>query len=692
MQLMWAKPLYWVVSSFLLLYLLGANVVFAQSMPEQTRGASAQVVIWAFHDVHDQSAAENGKDPYGMTAQNLATLFDWLQRHQWTPVSLRHIRDAQAGKITLPENAVLLSFDDGLKSTYSQVFPLLKAYNYPALVAVQTGWIEQVNAGQSAEYSHEDYPTKLATTVEYNGKKMDAQAFISWADIQNMHRSGLIEFATHTHDLHQGILANPQGNMQPAAITRQYDPKTGTYENTAAYQLRIKSDLQRSQAAFKKYANIDIDAIVWPYGAASPEAEHIAASIGLKSSFLLGNIKSNISAERNSYPRFLVSENPTPSELMLEIERAEQRRHEAQRVVQIDLDYMYDTNPEQFNRNLSSLLDRIKSLNIRTVYLQAFADPDADGTASALYFPNRHLPVRADIFNRVAWQLKTRAGVRVYAWLPLLSFDLKDPQQQQRLAVQVKTEQGLKPSWHDYRRLSPFLPEAMQIVGDIYADLGQNTSAIDGILIHDDAYLNEQEDQAACLPQARLPKDNSAITDCDALSPRDKTMTLIDFSHHVIQRLQYHQNLSNSFKTARNLYARPVLEPTAEARFSQALVPFMDHYDEVALMAMPYLDGTTIEPQTWLADLAQKVKAQSVQHMAQQSKVIFELQTYDWRKKKWIEGKVLRDWLKVLTQQNIAHLAYYPDDVYHNLPDLESIYQGISLNSFPYTPKGAKIK
>ena len=51
--------------------------------------------------------------------------------------------------------------------------------------------------------------------------------------------------------------------------------------------------------------------------------------------------------------------------------------------------------------NLDTLLDRIKALQISHVFLQAFADTDADGAAEALYFPSRHLPMRDDLFNRV---------------------------------------------------------------------------------------------------------------------------------------------------------------------------------------------------------------------------------------------------------------------------------------------------
>ena len=55
------------------------------------------------------------------------------------------------------------------------------------------------------------------------------------------------------------------------------------------------------------------------------------------------------------------------------------------RAAQIDLDYIYDPDPVAQERNLGVLLDRIQALEISHVFLQAFADPDADGGAERLF-------------------------------------------------------------------------------------------------------------------------------------------------------------------------------------------------------------------------------------------------------------------------------------------------------------------
>ena len=89
-------------------------------------------------------------------------------------------------------------------------------------------------------------------------------------------------------------------------------------------------------------------------------------------------------------------------------------RHRPQKIAHVDLDYIYDTDVRQMNRNIDALIDRISKLGVNTVYLQAFADPDGDGTADAVYFPNRRIPMRADLFSRVSWQLCVENNRVVY--------------------------------------------------------------------------------------------------------------------------------------------------------------------------------------------------------------------------------------------------------------------------------------
>src|SRR3546814_1135116 len=113
--------------------------------------------------------------------------------------------------------------------------------------------------------------------------------------------------------------------------------------------------------------------------------------------------------EGDALPRLLVANDPRLADFAMEVVGLEERQN--LRAVHVDLDYVYDPDPAQTDRNLGILVQRIADMGVNTVFLQAFADPEGEGLVRSLYFPNRWLPMRADLFNRVAWQQIGRAHV-----------------------------------------------------------------------------------------------------------------------------------------------------------------------------------------------------------------------------------------------------------------------------------------
>ena len=327
------------------------------------------------------------------------------------------------------------------------------------------------------------------------------------------------------------------------------------------------------------------------------------------------------------------------------------------------------------------MIERIKELQISHVFLQAFADPDADGAADALYFPNRHLPVRADLFSRVAWQLKTRSDVRVFAWLPLLAFRSKefDPAWQ----VVEQSADGRKPDPDSESRLSPFHPEARRVIREIYQDLATYAD-FDGILFHDDGRLNENEDASAAAMDSyrRQFGDDFEISlahgdpELGKRWSRFKTRTLIDFGNELIWILRQQQP---ELKTARNLFAPAALDESSETWLAQSLDLFLESYDYVVLMAMPYLENDD-DPDRYLERLAVAV----ARHDGGLERTIFELQAIDWRTGTAIPATILYRQMRRLQAAGVKHLAYYPDDFVADRPALDQLRQGISLADYPF--------
>jgi hypothetical protein len=75
---------------------------------------------------------------------------------------------------------------------------------------------------------------------------------------------------------------------------------------------------------------------------------------------------------------------------------------------------MYAPSEDEQEVLLGKVIDRIHAFKPNTVLLAAASAVPGAG----VYFPTDRLPVRADMFSRVAWQIRSRAGVAVYPYLP----------------------------------------------------------------------------------------------------------------------------------------------------------------------------------------------------------------------------------------------------------------------------------
>lgn len=418
--------------AFSLALACGGNAAFPGEWPADS------FAIVCYHDVRDHLAER--PDSYTLETGQLAVQFTWLRENGYHVVSFGDVVAARREHRALPQKTVVLSFDDGLASVYTRVFPLLKAFRYPAVVGLVGAWLAEPAAGQPSP----EYPDATLTRSD----------FLRPDQILEMQRSGLIEFASHTYAMHRGVPANPQGNLEPAAVTHQFTPNGGGYESDAAHTLRVGHDLVRSSEDIARLSGVRPRIVVWPYGAHDANTDRLASAAGMPYGMTLELGLNTPDVPLQSLRRILVTEDFTAAALARALE--ETPRAEPLRMIRVSLDTVYDEDPVRQEAKLSRLLDRVQALGPNTVVLQAFAGPGPDGRARALYFPNRLLPVRADLFNRVAWQLRTRTGVAVYGWLPLFDF-----------ALPAQT------------------PDPRAAIAQIYADFSQN-APIQGLVFSED--------------------------------------------------------------------------------------------------------------------------------------------------------------------------------------------------------------
>lgn len=649
-----------------------ANARVALSLmppPDTDDGLTFRVL--AIHDIRDDLRADISTvaDTCAISTATLGTIFAWLKAKDYRPVSVDQIVASRNGGPRLPPRAVLLTFDDAYKSQFTKAFPLLRQYNYPALIGVVTRWTDTPQ-GQPIRISHKSV--------------MPPGYFMSWDDLREMAGSGLVEIASHTHDMHHGALANPQGNELPAASARLYDAGLQRYETAAEYYARVHGDLNRSVDLIREKSGVTVRSAVWPYGMYNETLVKASQDLGMRVHFTLDDGPNTPDVPLTKIRRLLVSYDWDVGTLIGQMRSSSAYRGErnpVERVVNVSLDEVYDASPEKAEEKLSRLLDRIKDLEPKSVYLKAYSDPDGSGVARALYFPNRHLPMRADLFNRVAWQLITRTGVQVYARMPLLAFALPAGHPAADRLVESAGAGAPGAPGNRVRRLSPFDETARATIRDIYDDLTCYAS-FNGIVFGEDATLGAYEDAGAAALDAYaswgLPRDLGEIHASDALTRqwvKRRGEHLTAFTNQLTERVRAYQGGGNVL-TARAISAEALLDADAERNFSQSLAAFVANYDFVSLAVSDA--GASERIGGGALDRLAKIVAKEPGAV---SRTVFELPAIDRRSSRPVDARDLRAQMKRLTAAGIVHLGYGPDDFLANRPDLTVLRDVMSVQS-----------
>lgn len=443
-----------------------------------------QFVTLTFHDVRDDVENQTDRDMYAISTKNLAQYLAWIKKEGWKPIRLEDVWAARQKQQILPERAVLLTFDDGALSSYSKVYPLLKQYNIPAVFAIPTSWI---NGNTQAGY--EAYG---------QGNLMN------WNQMREMQKSGLVEFVSHSNDLHKGIQANPQKNMEPAAIVREYFPQLNRYETDAEYKTRVVEDLKKSKQVLDHELGIDTKAIFWPYGAVTPEAEEFAKQAGLPMSFSLGSVVSLADSVR-TYQRSLIMNNPEPEQIHQDMNdfiiNSKAPYKQRKSFVRMNASELVSSSLAESEERLGNLLNQVQALKTSHLLVPAVADTDADGQYDLAFFPNTQIKQQQDVLNRLVWQTRTRIGNRVYAELP----------------VQLELKQGIS-------------------LATLTADLLKNNTSLEGLVI-------DTQDQLACA----VEKAN-----WDA-SCEQQLQQVLRIKEQSKNQAKYYANISNDYQTALKL-------------------------------------------------------------------------------------------------------------------------------------------
>ncbi len=136
--------------------------------PVQVKAGQVFVPILMYHHIRVNPRPQ---DPVwvnlNVTPGQLDQQLNFLTTHNYHVITLDDLYNAINNGKTLPENPIVLSFDDGYRNFFDNAYPILKKYNMKAIEFIITG-------------------------VE------GTDSYLTWDQIKEMDKSGLIEFGAHT--------------------------------------------------------------------------------------------------------------------------------------------------------------------------------------------------------------------------------------------------------------------------------------------------------------------------------------------------------------------------------------------------------------------------------------------------------------------------------------------------------------
>jgi peptidoglycan/xylan/chitin deacetylase (PgdA/CDA1 family) len=352
-----------------------ALLILAMLWPLVATGAT-DIPVLTYHDI----VARRGGDAFAVTREEFRAQLVYLKREGYTPVSLATLARAGRGEAALPDKPVVLTFDDGLASYAAEAVPLLREYGYPSVLSVVTAWAD----GRD-------------TPAQYRGR------LLGWDQLRALAANPLIEIISHSHDLHRGIVANPQGDEAPAGNTRAYGG-AGRYESETDFRARIRADLERSQARIMQELKRAPVAIAWPYGAYERVAIEEAERVGMHLHLTLDERPTRL-ADLPRINRMTFHKYRRLADLddMLTFRRY---RTEQLRFVQVELGDWAGKPAAEQERMLSALLQRVELLGVNAVIIV----PLTRDRRAAL-FQTDAMPVSTDLLSHVLLQLRRRGRI-----------------------------------------------------------------------------------------------------------------------------------------------------------------------------------------------------------------------------------------------------------------------------------------
>jgi len=192
----------------------------------------------------------------------------FIKKNGYNPIFLSQLIDFCEGRGELPNKPIMLTFDDGSVTNYTNAFPLLVKYDIKAVMCVVGAWTEN---NYKPCGNLKPYPTP----------------YMNFGQLENMTKSGLVEIQNHSFDLHKGGGRN--------------GTKINGGESFEDYLAVLQGDLLKANDLLTKNVGVTPTAVAYPFGAYCKMSERALRQLGFKAALTCNERVNKIDKDFNLF-------------------------------------------------------------------------------------------------------------------------------------------------------------------------------------------------------------------------------------------------------------------------------------------------------------------------------------------------------------------------------------------------------
>ncbi|XID90174.1 polysaccharide deacetylase family protein [Paenibacillaceae bacterium WGS1546] len=212
-----------------------------------------KVLVLMYHDI----APVPGNDKT-LALADFERQLQLMKENNFHWITMEQYRDFILHGAPVPDNAVLLTFDDGYESLYKYAYPVMKEHGAPAASFL------------------------IVNTV---GNPKESLPKIDWDQVREMHNDGY-GFYNHTFNSHRYAPTGPDNSDRMSLIARRiYLKNEQRLETEEEYAARVTEDLRQANEVLLRELGVPNFAFAFPYGAYSDALLDISRELGMDITF-----------------------------------------------------------------------------------------------------------------------------------------------------------------------------------------------------------------------------------------------------------------------------------------------------------------------------------------------------------------------------------------------------------------------